>query len=276
MELINFKVGCKTISLKILDILLTERFNNNLTTLPNNNKSFIGVKDYMETPTPIFDLGIILNGESTDKSNKSVLHALLNWEEQQTNWFNSLELKLLNNTSLLSEYEAEQHEFESFYSDFKTDNDDLKLTMSRFEQPFKALVVTLKEAILSHNLGDKKHVKILINHAKRDIIIQLQRLFSSAKEQITLDYKPIIIFITNDGLTPYAGLLVDRVEDSIEYKKEDIKPLDKLTEVGFDIEPHTKSMMRGLVKLPNTHSILIDPNAIFNTEQPFTKKSHTS
>ena len=72
MELINFKVGCKTISLKILDILLTERFDNNLTTLPNNNKSFIGVKDYMDIPTPVFDLGIILNNISTEQSNKHI------------------------------------------------------------------------------------------------------------------------------------------------------------------------------------------------------------
>ena len=54
MDLINFRVGHKTISLKILDILLTERYENNLTSLPNENKSFIGVKDYMDTPTPIF------------------------------------------------------------------------------------------------------------------------------------------------------------------------------------------------------------------------------
>ncbi|EGI71336.1 methyl-accepting chemotaxis sensory transducer [Pseudoalteromonas distincta] len=77
MELINFKVGCKTISLKILDILLTERFDNNLTTLPNNNKSFIGVKDYMDIPTPVFDLGIILNNISTEKSNAHVLKQLI-------------------------------------------------------------------------------------------------------------------------------------------------------------------------------------------------------
>ena len=72
MDFINFKVGQKTIALKILDILLTERFENNLTALPNNNKSFIGVKDYMGSPTPIFDLGLILNNESTHATNASL------------------------------------------------------------------------------------------------------------------------------------------------------------------------------------------------------------
>ena len=46
MDLINFRVGQKTISLKILDILLTERYEGNLTSFPNGNPSFLGVKDY--------------------------------------------------------------------------------------------------------------------------------------------------------------------------------------------------------------------------------------
>jgi chemotaxis signal transduction protein len=60
-----------------------------------------------------------------------------------------------------------------------------------------------------------------------------------------------------------VGLLVDKVEDSLDYKKEDIKPLDKLTDIGFDIDPQTKGMMRGLIKMAENHSVLIDPSSIF-------------
>ncbi len=82
MDMINFRVGQKTISLKILDILLTERYENNLTSLPNENKSFIGVKDYMETPTPIFDLGIVLNNQSTNKTNAELTDLLVEKEKE--------------------------------------------------------------------------------------------------------------------------------------------------------------------------------------------------
>ena len=68
-------------------------------------------------------------------------------------------------------------------------------------------------------------------------------------------------------MTPHVGLLVDKVEDNIEYKQEDIKPLDKLTEVGFDIDPQTRSMMYGLIKLADKHSVLIDPSAIFKPKE---------
>ncbi|WP_024608202.1 hypothetical protein [Pseudoalteromonas sp. TAB23] len=267
MELINFKVGCKTISLKILDILLTERFDNNLTTLPNNNKSFIGVKDYMDIPTPVFDLGIILNNISTEQSNAHVLKQLRTWQEKLLSWFNTLQSNLLNSSASISSNDAELQDFVLFYKEFNTDNEDLKLTMSRLNEPFQSLLKTVKEAISAHNQSDYKQVSALLEKIKRSNLIQLERLFESAKEQITLDYKPIIVFTTKDGLNPHVGLLVDKVEDNIDYKKEDIKPLDKLTEVGFDLDPQTKNMMRGLIKLSQKHSVLIDPSVIFKPTQ---------
>ncbi|KAA1157904.1 chemotaxis protein [Pseudoalteromonas distincta] len=267
MELINFKVGCKTISLKILDILLTERFDNNLTTLPNNNKSFIGVKDYMDIPTPVFDLGIILNNISTEQSNAHILKQLRIWQEKLLNWFNTLQSNLLNSSASISSNDAELQDFILFYKEFNTDNEDLKLTMSRLNEPFQSLLETVKEAISAHNQSDYKQVSALLEKIKRSNLIQLERLFESAKEQITLDYKPIIVFTTKDGLNPHVGLLVDKVEDNIDYKKEDIKPLDKLTEVGFYLDPQTKNMMRGLIKLSQKHSVLIDPSVIFKPTQ---------
>ncbi len=191
MELINFKVGCKTISLKILDILLTERFDNNLTTLPNNNKSFIGVKDYMDIPTPVFDLGIILNNISTEQSNAHVLKQLRTWQEKLLNWFNTLQSNLSNSSASISSNDAELQDFVLFYKEFNTDNEDLKLTMSRLNEPFQSLLETVKEAISAHNQSDYKQVSALLEKIKRNSLIQLERLFESAKEQITLDFLPL-------------------------------------------------------------------------------------
>ncbi len=263
MDLINFKVGYKTISLKILDILLTEQFNNNLTVLPNDNKSFLGVKDYMGIPTPVFDLGIILNGVSTEHSNLDALKQLKSWQKKLMSWFNKLEQVLLVSLNSLKASQYELADFEQFYTEFKTDNDELKNTMSRFDEPFKSLLHKLTSAINTYKQDNSKQVSTQLEIIRRHELIHLERLFDSAIEQITLDYKPIIVFTTKDGMTPHVGLLVDKVEDNIEYKKEDIKPLDKLTEVGFDIDPQTRNMMYGLIKLANKHSVLIDPSAIF-------------
>lgn len=263
MELINFRVGQKTISLKILDILLTERFEDNLTSLPNDNKSFIGVKDYMEIPTPIFDLGIILNKKSTQEANQSLLETFTEWEHKQKVWFNSLESAINQQTAFNKNTVLQQSSFANWYNSFKTDNEDLQAIIERFKVPHKQLYQRAKELIQLVKAGETKRAVTELNTERNSSFTQLIRLFESAKEQLSLDYKPIIIFTTKDGINPHIGLLVDKVEDSVNYKKEDVKPLDKLTDIGFEIDPQTKNMMKGLIKLEQKHSVLIDPSAIF-------------
>ena len=52
-----------------------------------------------------------------------------------------------------------------------------------------------------------------------------------------LDHKPIIVFTTQDGQSPYIGLLVDKVEDNVRARR--IKALHELALVQVD--PQTKS-----------------------------------
>ncbi|MFY8329055.1 chemotaxis protein [Pseudoalteromonas sp. ZZD1] len=263
MELINFRVGQKTISLKILDILLTERFEDNLTSLPNDNKSFIGVKDYMEIPTPIFDLGIILNKRSTQEANLSLLEVFNQWQIKQQDWFVSLENNITQQAALNHNSDIQQSSFAKWYQSFKTENEDLQAIVERFKTPHEHLNQCASELIKSTRSGQNENTQKKLNTLRNGSFTQLLRLFESAKEQLSLDYKPIIIFTTKDGINPHIGLLVDKVEDSVNYRKEDVKPLDKLTDVGFEIDSQTKSMMRGLIKLDQKHSVLIDPSAIF-------------
>ncbi|MFK3862237.1 MULTISPECIES: chemotaxis protein [Pseudoalteromonas] len=266
MDLINFRVGQKTISLKILDILLTERFEDNLTSLPNDNKSFIGVKDYMETPTPIFDLGIILNKQSTQETNQSLVELFSEWQQKQQEWFTALENSIKHNQPFNHNTDVQQSNFAKWYSHFKTENEDLKAIIERFKTPHSRLYTKANKLIELVKQNNEKQALVELSIERNSNYMQLIRLFESAKEQILLDHKPIIIFTTKDGRTPHIGLLVDKVEDNISYKKENIKPLDKLTDVGFDIDSQTKNMMRGLIKLENKHSVLIDPSAIFRPQ----------
>lgn len=267
MDFINFKVGSKTIALKILDILLTERYENNLTELPNENKSFIGVKDYLGTPTPIFDLGIVLNNQSTHVANQALSDLLIAKEKDHQDWLDALENSLTNGVPFEKAKDPDKCAFGTWYNNFKTDNDELRVILKKFDQPHRELHAMADELLTINQNDPSGEALALFHEKKRKIFTVLVRLFQTAREQITLDYKPIIIFTTKDGKTPHIGLLVDKVEDSLTVNKDDIKPLEQLTSVGFDIDPQTRHMMKGLINMDNKHSIIIDPKVIFSPQQ---------
>jgi chemotaxis signal transduction protein len=267
MDFINFKVGSKTIALKILDILLTERYEHNLTELPNNNKSFVGVKDYLGLPTPIFDLGMVLNDQSTQAANNALSTLLEDKEKEQQQWIDNLETSIREGVYFEKLTNTVNDTHRQWFNVFKTDNEDLELILSKFDKPHRELHNTAVELHELCEQGKQDKALVLFQETKRKVYTVLNRLFESAREQITLNHKPIIIFTTKDGKTPHVGLLVDKVEDSLSVNKEQIKPLEQLTSVGFDIDEQTRHMMKGLINIDHKHSIIIDPSVIFVPEE---------
>ncbi|AZZ96684.1 CZB domain-containing protein [Pseudoalteromonas sp. R3] len=266
MDLINFRVGKKTISLKILDILLTERYEGNLTSLPNDNPSFMGVKDYMGTPTPIFDLGLILNNQSSYDINKSLVTMLQEREQDHKAWLAELERSIYNDQPFTQAKDPKQCAFGKWYYSFKTDNDDLRTLLARFEEPHNKLHALADKLLTINAKGNKDEALQLLEKEKSTTFMKLIRLFESARDQIILDHKPIIVFTTQDGQQPHIGLLVDQVEDNIHCDESDIKSLHEMTSMGFEIDPQTRKMMKGLIKQGEQHSLVLDPSAIFRPD----------
>lgn len=251
MDLVNFLVGPKTVALPILNILLTERYEQNLTEIPNENPSFIGVKDFMNTPVPVFDLGKILNGGSTSDSNKTLSQRLRDLQKDSNNWVKSLSL---DGDSQIS---PELTEYSKWLSDFNCDNEDLLSLLQRILEPMTDIYTLSKEPATSADAASNWA------RAQSNCQSHIHRLFDSAIEQVDVGYKPIIVFTTTNGRDPHVGLLVDKVEDSLHVEETDIKKLDSVTSVGFQLDKQTTSMMQGLVQLENKHSLIIDPSAIF-------------
>ena len=262
MDFVNFRVGSKTISLKILDILFTERYDDNLTSLPNENPSFLGVKDYMDTPTPVFDLGIMLNKQSTKSANTTLAETIEKFITLNNKWFSALEQSIASKEPISDDLDEQMRRFISWYENQNVQDPDLKDLFKRLAVPHRQV---LEQSKLLTGLTLEQAQGILAAE-KRNNMAQINRLLSSAKELLTFNHKPIIVYTTKDGATPYIGLLVDRVEDSISVAQSEVKSLSELTSIGFEVDKETKHMMAGLIKLENSHSLIIEPSAIFRPQ----------
>ena len=256
MDLVNFQVGAKTVALPILNILLTERYDKDLTELPNDNPSFIGVKDFMNLPIPVFDLGKMLNKSSTSESNRALASRLNELKENTLEWLLRLDAAL-NGQSQLQLVPPEQTEFVKWLNEFDCDNEDLHSLLNRIATPLTELYQFFQQQV--HETD-----KTAWQRFKDTSSSHLARLFNSAIEQVDMGYKPIIVFTTTDGREPHVGLLVDKVEDSLHVNESDIKSLDSVTSVGFQLDEQTTAMMQGLVQLENKHSLIINARAIFS------------
>lgn len=253
MDLVNFKVGSKLIALSILNILLTERYQSDLTTIPTDDASFIGVKDYMGIPTPVFDLSIILNGQASDNDIKTLTKQLTDFSRQIKNLHTELSsLSSPQQLSLNSEQLSLLQQLKQWTKQINGEDQDLNNLLDKLQSPLqKILDLHAKES------------NSMANHRLLGVVAQVIRIVEAAAEQVIHSYKPIIVYTTTDGQSPYIGLLVDSVGESLNVEDEDIKSLSKISETGFRLDARTSQMLTGIVKSADDYSLLLDPTEIF-------------
>lgn len=267
MDLVNFRVGEKYIALNILDILVTERYQEDLTTIPTDDQSFLGVKDYVGTPTPVFDLGLIMNNRVTQEVNANLVEVFTKGEREHEQWLDALEDSLKNNMPFSAEKSAHKCQFGSWYENFTVEDEELSSLLKRFDVPHKRMHQLADKLLSLKESGQLEEALKLLEVERHGTAVQLKRLFEDAQIQITESYKPIIVYTTTDGRTPYIGLLVDSVEDSVNIDDSEIKSLNKIMETGFKLNEQTQKMLNGIVKINNKYSLIIDSTAIFHKDE---------
>ena len=256
MDLVNFKVGSKLIALSILNILLTERYQSDLTVIPTDDPSFMGVKDYMGMPTPVFDLSIILNRQASDKDIKTLIKKLSEFTRQIKNIHAELSSHYGQaHLDLTAENLSLLQQLKQWTKQLDGEDQDLNNLLEKLQSPL--------QKVLDIHAGEQEASS---NHRMLSMLSQVIRIIEAAAEQVIHSYKPIIVYTTTDGQSPYIGLLVDSVGDSMNVEDSDIKSLAKISETGFKLDPRTAHMLTGIVKSADDYSLLLDPTEIFKLD----------
>ncbi|WAJ71121.1 CZB domain-containing protein [Catenovulum adriaticum] len=257
MEVVNFRVGNRLVAFNILDILLTEKFVNDQTSVPSDDQSFLGVKDFMGRPTPIYDLGLAMNNISTQTQNNNVLQVLSEKEQAHEIWLDTLEESVKKEQKFTLTRDPKKCDLVQWYTQFTTSNQDLLDVLKRIEAPHRQLHALADKAIALTEQNNKAQAIKLIQQERIHTLASLKRLFSIARDQLAVTYKPVTVFTTTDGRTPALGFVVDKVEDSLHIEEEHIRPLKDIAPHIGNIDHRVKNMIDGLLTAGVQNSLLL-------------------
>ncbi|AWB67136.1 chemotaxis protein [Saccharobesus litoralis] len=261
MEVVNFRVGNRIVAFNILNILLTEKFDNDQTSVPSEDASFLGIKDFMGVPTPIYDLGIAMNKKSTQNLNQELNDLLHARENDHIEWLNSLEAAIKNDSPFTKATDPHQCEFGKWYDSFKTTNQDLQEVLKKFDEPHKRIHALANDLLSLNKDGDKDQALKILHTERTTTLATLRRLFETAREQVNGSYKPVTVFTTIDGRKPSLGFVIDNVEDSLHVEDDEIRVLNDLEVHVGAIDPRVKKMITGLITTSGKNSLLLEPEA---------------
>lgn len=264
IEIINFKAGRYKISFEILNILMTEKYEENATQVPSGDGTLLGVINYQQVPTPIYDLSFILEGVTAQKKMDELISLLHAREQDHVSWIDSLEESILHNKNFTKARDPHQCAFGVWYDNFDSDNQDLMHILKKFDEPHK-LIHSLADKLLTLAEKEGKDAALQeLNKARNTTLYSLRKLFEAARESVTSSYKPVIVYTTLNGSTPCLGFLVDGVDDALTIDQSDIKSFENNNGIQFMGNLNLPSMIAGLITKDNVNSLLINPSLVYD------------
>lgn len=236
-RMLTFLLGDTRFAIDISSILsITDDFEK-LEKSSNHQESFLGYLYYRNKPVNTFEISTLLGRESNRYLLNQTITDLQQAEADHIQWVQELENALRNDTSFNLPRKASQCEFDAWLAEQKQSADDVtRNLLERFQGPhrdFHSLADKLLK--IKQDQGLDAALKELRTQ-KRGLINEAARLFKYAQEQLKSSVHPVVLYITQDGVTPWFALILDSMDDIAEYAD------DQFTQLrGYDFDQTEQS-----------------------------------
>jgi purine-binding chemotaxis protein CheW len=113
--------------------------------------------------------------------------------------------------------------FGQWFNEFKTRDTTLQEILTQFNAPHKHIHSLAEKLLELRDKGKKDEALECLRVEKITTLRRLQALFRQSREQVKSAMRPVIIFVTEDGLVPKFGIVIDEINNIIEYDANSIQ-----------------------------------------------------
>ncbi len=209
-------------------VLTISQEMSNIQTLPADVRGLVGMVEFQGNAVPVLDFANMLGFSSGVEQNNELSQVLSDREKEHVDWLQALENSLLNDTTFNEVTDPHKCAFGVWYDQFKSHDETLMEVLSEFDTPHKK-IHALADKLLDMKKGNQldKALKILRNE-RNTTLKRLVKRFEQARTHLKESTRQVLLYVTEDGTTPIIALRIDDINDVIDFKFEQFKPMDRL------------------------------------------------
>ncbi len=227
---------------------------SNIQNMPSQGKGLLGMTEFQGYAIPVIDFAAMLNLKSGTQAGQELIKIFNNREQDHHEWINALENSIMNGDAFLKAKDPNQCAFGVWKNNFITRDETLDEIMHGFDTPHER-IHGLADKLLNMRLEGKQEEALKILNMERDLTMKrLTKHFNHAREHIRDSSRAVLLYITEDGITPTIALQIDEINDVIDFKVEQFKPMETLKSV-LSADEH--KLISHYIKLDNTADCLL-------------------
>lgn len=258
-QIFTFYVNDMMFGLKVENVLMVGQDLQNIQKLPVEERGFCGVTKFQGVVVPVLDFAHRIDIPSGFDSKAKLLTTLAQREKDHEEWIDALANSIKTGVKFTKAKNPDECEFGIWYKNFKTWDETLKELLTAFEEPHLAIHALANELLLLTESGKQAEALDILERARHTTLQRLLAVFARVKEQIKSSMRQVLLFVTDDGRSPRYALMLDDVNDVINYSASDFQPSNN---GPLSIMPIIEAVIDGVYTKNNQQDCLF-----FNTDK---------
>ena len=222
-QIFTFFVEDMMFGLDVENVLMLGQEVKDIQRIPIEERGFCGVTKFQGEVVPVLDFAHRIGIDSGIDGKTALLEILTENENDHVDWMNALEDAIKNGSPFTKALTAEDCAFGKWYDKFETRDETLTELLLAFSEPHQALHA-LAEELLAMRDNDKQEEALAKLSVERSTSLRrLRALFARARDQIQGGMRQVLLFVTLDGKTPRYALLIDEINDVMNFMPADFQ-----------------------------------------------------
>lgn len=222
-QIFTFFVEDMMFGLNVENVLMLGQDVNDIQRLPIEERGFCGVTKFQGTVVPVLDFAHRIGIDSGIDAKTSLLEILTENENDHVEWMTALEDAIKNGTVFTKALSADECAFGKWYNKFVTRDETLTELLLAFAEPHQSLHALADKVIAMREDGEQDEALELLAAERSSTLRRLRALFARARDQIQGGMRQVLLFVTLDGKTPRYALLIDEINDVMNFTPADFQ-----------------------------------------------------
>jgi chemotaxis signal transduction protein len=220
-QVFTFFIEDMMFGLDVENVLMLGQEVNEIQRLPVEEKGFCGVVKFQGSLVPVLDYAHRIGIASGIDVKSELLDTLSAREQDHVDWISALEQSIKTGAAFVKTTNPDECAFGKWYNTFETRDETLKELMESFDEPHRH-IHNLAEELIGLRDDDKAEQALdRLRIEKSTTLRRLRALFSRARDQIQSGMRPVLLYVTLDGKSPRYALMIDEINDVINYTSAD-------------------------------------------------------
>lgn len=222
-QIFTFFVEDMMFGLNVENVLMLGQDVKDIQRIPIEERGFCGVTKFQGEVVPVLDFAHRIGIDSGIDAKTALLGILTENENDHVEWMNVLEDALKNGSAFNKALTADECDFGKWYNKFETRDETLTELLFTFSEPHQALHALAEDLLAMRDNDQQEEALAKLAVERTTTLRRLRALFSRARDQIQSSMRQVLLFVTLDGKTPRYALLIDEINDVMNFMPTDFQ-----------------------------------------------------